>query len=140
MDRTDVPSLVQLHQSARGCSLDECEPEQRQSRADRGDEEHERARRLPGRLDSEQAEATENDRLHEGDDEAERDEQEADPEKEPRPLDVHPTRGREDLTPATTPREPQRRDGLPGRAGNSPPDECEQRCECEQGQGRVPEQ
>ena len=87
---------------------------------------------LSRRVDACEPEPAEHECLDDGDDDPEGDENGADPEKERRTSYVHPTRGREDLTPGSTSREPKRRDRAPGGACHEEDYERDQRTEDEE--------
>src|SRR5262249_35886626 len=63
------------------------------------------------------------DRLEEGHHERDRDGEEADPEEEPGPRQIHPPRGGDDLTPRPAPRDPQRAARTPRRPRREQDDE-----------------
>ena len=115
-DRAHRNAFVDLDKGVGSRCLDEGETEQRQSRSDRDDHQHEQTRRLSGHIDSRKPNPTQNERLQDRDHDAQRNEQETDADEERRPLHVDAAGGSKDLAPGSSPRHPEGGARSPGRA------------------------
>ena len=103
--------------------LDEAETEQRERRADDQSEQRRAAGDLARTADPDEPEPFEHEPLKQRDDQGDRNQQQPDPQEDPRVSDVHRARCRQDLAPAAPPAQAQRRNGRPGGSNRHEGDE-----------------
>ena len=137
LDRPDLATLIELDERPHGRGLHDRSAEQRQRRAERDHQQHQDALSAGLGIDPGEARRAEDERLQERVEQRDRQQDRPDADEQPDPVAIHARRGRQDLAPRSTPREPQGCGRTPGGPRGDDREKPDQDGEGDEHQGRT---